>query len=107
MVRIKMATKEELEKHFSRVLQRSISGCPQGEIVVKDKHDCRIQTTDGELGIEVTFIFQDAKPGESPPQLQDAEHSLVASHAQTMAEKRKLPPVMVDLFFNENQILSK
>src|SRR5262245_5122759 len=103
-----MDDRKRREYYFVKTLQRDIRDFPDGVIDAEhESPDILVHHANGVLGIEVTAIFASGEADTPPPQLLDGERDQCVRLAQSLAETYKLPPVMVDVYFHENVVVTK
>jgi hypothetical protein len=99
--------KKALERYFIETLKRNLSDFPSGKIVDCESPDFLLQTSDRVIGVEVTRLYGMDNESSVAPQLVENEHENVVMTAQSIAESNGLPPLMVDVYFDHKELITK
>jgi len=95
-------TQKSEEVYRVEQMRNVLGGTPAGTLEPGDEPDVCVLSGERRIGIEVTEIHQDAKPGHAPRRLQESERAQVTARAGALAQASAMPIVNVAVHFNDS-----
>lgn len=92
--------KKEIELWRLEQFRSYISDFPDGEIEATEEPDFLIRGS-RIVGIELTDLHRETKPGQVPEQASEAMRKRVITRAQDIYIARQLPPVIASFFLDD------
>ncbi len=102
-----MQDKKAYEQHFFEVLCSQITDIPSGNVVYNDAPDVRVHASTEILGIEISRLFRDPQPNQTPLKREEAEQRIIVHEARRIVECSGLSPLVVSVHFAAYPVLRK
>jgi hypothetical protein len=89
------------ELHLVELMRRLRGGQPEGTLEAVGEPDVCVLTHYGRIGVEVTELHRQPRPGEPPRQLLESERSKMVAQAGALAQSAQIPPLDVAVHFTD------
>ncbi len=99
--------KKQKERRYLMRFKEVCSAFPDGEVRDCERPDFIISRTEGDLGIEITQLFQTPAPSKRPLQEQESLRKRIVDEAQSQYNLLGNRPIWVTIYFNHNYLLKK
>ena len=99
--------KKQKERRYLTRFKEVCSAFPDGKVRDCERPDFIISCTKGNLGIEITRLFQSPAPSKRSLQEQESLRKRIVDEAQRQYNLLGNRPIRVTIYFNHNYVLNK
>jgi hypothetical protein len=94
---------KEAELFYLEKFKANFPGFPIGDICPDERPDFLIKATTGTVGIEITYFYREMSSDTNTPlQQRESVRSKIITLAQTIYDRKGLPPIAVFVHFDLN-----